>query len=184
MIITDRTLKGFNVSKAQHIPMNFQKLFLSFGKQLLCMGTYKQLYYHIVFATKNREPALSHIHQEALYKYIWGIVNGKHCHLYRIGGMEDHLHIFSDLNPALSLSGFIKDIKLASSCWMKESGLFPHFTYWQEGYGAFTCSVKDRDVVIDYIRNQKEHHKKESFYDEYKRLLTEHEIPFEEKYLL
>ncbi|NTS39450.1 IS200/IS605 family transposase [Flavisolibacter sp. BT320] len=148
------------------------------------MGTYKQLFYHIVFATKNREPTLTQSNQEALYKYIWGIIKNKHCHLYRIGGIEDHLHIFSDLHPALSLANFIKDMKMGSSCWIKESGLFPQFSGWQEGYGAFTCSVKEKDAVIDYIKNQKEHHKKESFYDEYKRLLMENEIPFEEKYLL
>lgn len=148
------------------------------------MGTYKQVLYHIIFATKNRESTITQTNQEALYKYIWGIIRGKSCHLYRIGGMEDHLHIFTDLNPALSLASYIKDIKLASSCWMKESGLFPQFTYWQEGYGAFTCSVNERDTLIDYIKNQKEHHKKESFFDEYKRLLAANEIPFDEKYLL
>lgn len=67
---------------------------------------------------------------------------------------------------------------------MKESGLFPRFTYWQEGYGAFTCSVHERDTVIAYIRNQKEHHQTESFLDEYKRLLRDNGIPFDEKYLL
>ena len=148
------------------------------------MGTYKQLYYHIVFGTKHREPTLVRQNQEDLYKYISGVIKDHHCHLYRIGGMEDHLHIFSDLNPVLSLADFIKNIKLASSCWMKESGLFPKFTYWQEGYGAFTCSVKERDAVIAYIKNQKEHHQTESFFEEYKRLLIENEIPFEEKYLL
>jgi putative transposase len=149
-----------------------------------CMGTFKQIYYHIVFATKNREPVLTQTNEEALYKYIWGIIKGNHCHLYRIGGMEDHLHIFSDLHPALSLADFIKDIKLASSCWIKESGLFPKFSNWQEGYGAFTCSLKERNAVIGYIKNQKDHHTRESFHDEYKRLLIENEIPFDERYLL
>ncbi len=148
------------------------------------MGTYKQIYYHIVFATKNREPAINQTNEEALYKYIWGIVQKNHCHLYRISGMEDHLHIFSDLHPGLSLAEYIKDINLASSCWIKECGLFPQFSHWQDGYGAFTCSAKERDAVIGYIKNQKEHHTKESFYDEYKRLLTENEIPFQDKYLL
>lgn len=98
--------------------------------------------------------------------------------------MEDHLHIVSDLHPSISLADYVKEIKVASSVWMKESGLFPHFTNWQDGYGAFTFSVKERDAVIAYVRGQKEHHKKESFYDEYRRMLAENEIPFEEKYLL
>jgi hypothetical protein len=67
---------------------------------------------------------------------------------------------------------------------MKESGFFSGFTYWQDGYGAFTYSVKERDAIIGYIKNQKEHHQQESFLNEYKRLLIEQEIPFEEKYLL
>ena len=68
--------------------------------------------------------------------------------------------------------------------WMKESGKFPDFKNWQEGYGAFTCSVKEKEAVIGYITNQKEHHKKEDFHAEYKRLLVENEISFEEKYLM
>jgi putative transposase len=78
----------------------------------------------------------------------------------------------------------VKDIKVSTSIWMKESGNFPSFIGWQEGYGAFTCSVRSRDRIIDYIKNQKEHHKKKSFIDEYKALLTEHEIEFDERYLL
>lgn len=106
------------------------------------------------------------------------------CHLYRIGGAEDHLHIFSDLHPSLSLADYIKNIKVASSVWMKEGGRFPAFTNWQDGYGTFTHAIREKDIIIMYIRNQKEHHKKESFYDEYKRLLLENGVEFDEKYLL
>ena len=67
---------------------------------------------------------------------------------------------------------------------MKEHGKFIAFRGWQEGYGAFTYSIREKDMLINYIKNQKEHHKKESFYDEYKRLLIENEIEFDEKYLL
>jgi putative transposase len=73
---------------------------------------------------------------------------------------------------------------VASSIWMKENGSFPEFKGWQDGYGAFTYSFKQKDTIINYIKNQKEHHKKENFYDEYKRLLIENGIEFEEKYLL
>jgi putative transposase len=148
------------------------------------MSTYKQIFYHIVFSTKHREHTLAEAHQEELYKYIWGVIKSHNCHLYRIGGMEDHLHIFSDLHPSVSLADYIKDIKLASSSWMKESGLFPSFTHWQGGYGAFTCTVKEKDTIIAYIKNQKQHHKQENYHDEYKRLLIENEIPFDEKYVL
>ncbi len=148
------------------------------------MGSYRQIYYQIVFGTKNREAVIEEIHEEELYKYIWGIINNHKCHLYRINSMPDHVHIFTDVHPSVSLSDFVKDIKVASSIWMKESKKFPHFTGWQEGYGAFTYSIREKDMIINYIKNQKEHHKKESFFDEYKRLLIESGIEFDEKYLL
>jgi len=98
--------------------------------------------------------------------------------------MPDHMHIFSDLHPAISLADYVKDIKVSSSKWMKESGHFPQFEAWQDSYGAFTYSVRERDMIINYIKNQKQHHKTETFYDEYKRLLIENGVEFDEKYLL
>ncbi len=148
------------------------------------MSTYRQIYYQIIFGTKNRRPTISQEHEEELYKYIWGIINNKKCKLYRINGSEDHIHIFSDLHPMTCLSDLVKDIKVATSIWMKESGKFPDFGGWQEGYGAFTYSVREKDMIINYIKNQKEHHKKETFYDEFKRLLIESGVEFDEKYLL
>ncbi len=148
------------------------------------MGTYRQIFYQIVFSTKRREESISEANENDLYKYIWGIINNHKCKLYRINGMPDHIHIFSDLHPSVSLSDYVKDIKVASSIWMKETGKFPLFSSWQEGYGAFTYSIWEKDRIIDYIKNQKKHHKTETFYDEYKTLLIENEIAFEEKYLL
>ena len=104
------------------------------------------------------------------------MIKNKNCKLYRINGIEDHIHIFSNLHPSVSLVDYIKDIKVSSSLWMKECGKFPKFKNWQEGYGAFTYSMKEKDIIINYIINQKEHHKSENFYDEYKRLLIEMEL--------
>ncbi len=148
------------------------------------MGTYRQIFYQLVFGTKNRKPTIAKAFDQELYKYIYGIIKNKNCKLYRINGIEDHIHIMSDLHPTVCLSDYVKDIKVASSIWMKESGKFPAFEGWQEGYGAFTYSVREKDVIINYIKNQKEHHKSESFYDEFKRLLIENEIEFDKKYLL
>ena len=148
------------------------------------MGTYRQIFYQIVFSTKNREMSISEEHEEELYKYIWGIINNHKCKLYRINSMPNHIHIFSDLHPSVSLSDYVKAIKVASSIWMKETGHFQQFAGWQEGYGAFTYSIRERDMIIDYVKNQKEHHRQENFYDEYKRLLEEHGIAFDGKYLL
>ena len=147
------------------------------------MGTFHQIYYQIVFGTKHWEPTISETHCTELYKYVWGIINEKNCKLHRINGVEDHLHIFTELHPTIALSNFVKDIKVASSLWMKANGKFPDFKGWQEGYGAFTYNIRERDMLINYVKNQKEHHKKESSKDEFRRLLVENGIEFEEKYL-
>ena len=148
------------------------------------MGTYRQVFYHIVYATKHRKPTITPAHETDLYRYINGIIQNKKGKLYRINGMEDHIHLFSDLQPSISLSDYVKTIKTATSVWMKECGLFPAFEGWQEGYGAFTYSIREKDMVINYVKNQKEQHKTESFADEFKRLLTENGVPFDEKYLI
>ncbi len=148
------------------------------------MSTYKQIFYQIVFSTKYRIPCITETHETELYKYIWGVITAKKCVLYRINGMPDHIHIFSDLHPTVCLSDYIKDIKLASSAWIKENRFFPEFPGWQDGYGAFTYTINEKQKVINYIMNQKEHHKKETSFDEYKRLLIENGIEFDEKYLL
>ena len=148
------------------------------------MSSYRQIFYQVVFGTKNRESTINEAHCGDLYQYIGGVIKNNNCKLYRINGVEDHLHIFSDLHPSVSLARYVKDIKVSSSLWMKQCGYFPHFKGWQDGYGAFTYSIKQKEIIISYIKNQKEHHKKETFYDEYRRLLIESGIEFEEKYLL
>ena len=148
------------------------------------MSTYTQILFQIVFRTKNGERTLIEPGRENLYRYIWGILKNKKCHLYRIGGVEDHIHIITHIHPAVAVARLIKDIKLASSDYIKNKNIFPDFTIWQKGYGAFTCSISARDNLIEYVKHQKEHHQKVNFRDEYINLLKEHEIEFDEKYLL
>ncbi len=148
------------------------------------MSSHRQILYHVVFGTKDRKPTIAEEQCEKLYKYIWGIVKGHNSKLYRINGIADHIHIMSDLHPSISLADYIKNIKVASSLWLKESTLFPQFEGWQDGYGAFTYSIKEKDNLIEYIKNQKVHHRSENFYDEYKRLLDENGVKFDERYLL
>jgi putative transposase len=148
------------------------------------MSSYRQIIYQIVFATKLRKPSISDHQCEHLYRYISGIVNKHHCKLYRINGLPDHIHILSDLHPTISLADYIKNIKVASSIWMKESRMFPEFEGWQNGYGAFTYSIREKNILIEYVKNQKAHHRSENFYDEYNRLLKENGVEFDERYLL
>lgn len=148
------------------------------------MSTYTQILYQIVFSTKNRERVLTKNKREVLFKYIWGIVKNKKCYLYRINGVEDHLHIITHLHPSIAISSFVKDIKVASTLYIKEQNLFENFTSWQQGYGAFTYNIKEKDRLIEYVKNQEEHHKRKSFREEYIELLIENGIEFDEKYIL
>ncbi len=148
------------------------------------MSTYTQILYQIVFSTKNRERTLTAGTRKELFQYIWGILQNKKCHLYQINGVEDHIHILTHLHPSVSLAGLIKDIKLASSKYIKEKNLFPDFTGWQNGYGAFTYSIDRKDILINYIKNQEEHHRRKTYKEEYIELLKEHGVAYDEKYLL
>ncbi len=148
------------------------------------MATYTQILYQIVFSTKNREKALIKNHREKLFRYIWGILKNKKCILYQINGVDDHLHIATHVHPTVAVASLVKDIKVSSSDWIKGQGLFPKFKAWQVGYGAFTYSVNEKKALVNYIKKQEEHHKTISFREEYIELLQEHNIEFNEKYLL
>ena len=147
------------------------------------MSTYTQLLYHIVFSTKNREPVIDLNKRERLFKYVWGIIKKQKSVLYRINAVEDHIHILTHIHQSISLSDFMKTLKTSSTTWIKEEKLFPYFSHWQDGYGAFTYSIQDKNNIINYIKNQEEHHKKISFMDEYKKLLEDAGIKYNPKYL-
>lgn len=147
------------------------------------MSTFTQILYQVVFTTKNNEMTMLDSGQEKLYKYIWGILKNKKCHLYRIGGVSDHIHIITHMHPSVAVADLVKDIKVSSSSFIKKENVFPNFKGWQVGYGAFTYSISAKDNLIEYVKNQKDHHKKVSFREEYISLLKEHGIEFDEKYL-
>jgi putative transposase len=111
-------------------------------------------------------------------------MNNKNCHLYRVGGIDDQIHIVLHLHPSISLASLIKNIKLASSEYIKTNQLFENFSGWQEGYGAFTYSIKDKDKLVIYVKNQEIHHKTILFKEEYIEILKQHDISFDEKYLI
>ncbi len=119
------------------------------------MSTYTQIMYHVVFSTKNRAACLHADNRETLFRYINGVLENKQCHVYQVNGVADRLHILCGLHPTVSLASLVKDIKVASSQFIKEQDSFPGFTHWQDGYGAFTCSHKDKDAIIRYIQGRK-----------------------------
>ncbi len=151
---------------------------------LFSMATYTQILYQIVFSTKNAENTMYLPNSERLYRYLWGILKNKKCTLYRLNGTENHLHIATHVHPTIAISDLVKDIKVSSTVWIKEEGIFPRFTSWQEGYGAFTYHISQKESLVNYIRNQREHHHNKSFREEYIELLEDHGIDFEKKYLL
>ena len=142
-----------------------------------------KLIYHIVFGTKHRRRVLTKDNRKRLFQFIWGILKKKKCHLYRINGVEDHIHILTSMRTPMNIANLVKDIKVASNLWIKEERIFSEFIEWQVGYGAFTVSGYEKDGLIEYIKNQEAHHKIETYEDEYRRLLKEHDIDFDEKYL-
>ncbi len=146
------------------------------------MSTYTQILYHLVFSTKDRQPVLSDSRRDELCMYMTGVINNRHCRPVWINGVRDHVHILFSLRPAVALAELVKDIKVASSVWIKEDRVFPNFFAWQEGYGAFTYSLRDEPELIAYLKAQEEHRRKTTFLEEYRRLLLDHGVKFEEKY--
>lgn len=127
--------------------------------------------HHIVINTKNRQMTISAEHAEDMFRFITSIVKRNGSYLCRIGGIENHIHLLVNLAPTVTLSHLMWDIKRSSSDWAKKSGLFPDFIGWGKEYGAFSVSESHRNAVIEYIKNQREHHQRVGFDDEYRRLV-------------
>ena len=148
------------------------------------MTTYTQIIYQIVFGTWRRRKVLTNPNRKELFKYMWGVLAEKKCHPYIINGIEDHVHFVTHIHPSIALASLIKDIKLASTYHIKHNNLFENFNGWQEGYGAFTYTIKEKERLVNYVKNQEEHHKKQRYKDEYSDLLQEHGIEFDERYFI
>ena len=146
------------------------------------MSSYRQLLYHLVFRTKDSLPTIKQNNADQLYAYISGIIKHKNSHLYRINGVENHLHILTDLHPSIALADFMREVKVSSSLWMKSGEFFPAFNGWADGYGSFTCSYMDMGRLIEYIKNQQDHHRKKTFEEEYRFLLAESGIKPDERF--
>ena len=146
-------------------------------------GTYSQIYIQTIFAVKGRESLIAQDWEERLYKYITGIVQKKEQKMLAINGMPDHIHFFIGMRPSCCLSDLVREIKKSSNDFIKENKLSKFSFAWQVGYGAFSYSHSQLDNVIAYIRNQKEHHRKKTFKEEYTGFLKKFNVQFEEKYL-
>jgi len=142
-----------------------------------------RLHIHLVFSTKNREPLITDAVGEPLHAYIATVLQNLGCAPVLINSVEDHAHLLFDLARTVSISQAVEDVKKASSKWIKTQG--PEFAgfAWQSGYGAFAVSESNVEAVREYIANQREHHRKKSFQEEYRQFLERHRIAFDERYV-
>ena len=147
------------------------------------MSTYSQIYIQIVFAVKGRDNLIKESWEDKLYKYITGIVQNKGQKMLAINGMPDHIHIFIGMRPSCCLSDLVREIKKSSNQYVNDLKLTPYPFKWQTGFGAFSYNHSQISNVIRYVMNQKEHHRKKTFHEEYVSFLNEFEISFEDKYL-
>ena len=130
-------------------------------------NTYTQIHLQFVFAVKHRTSLISPVWEKELYLYISGIVENNGHKLLAINGMPDHIYIFIGMRPTQSVSDLLQDIKRNSSLWINQKGFIRGNFEWQEGYGGFSYSKSHVENVINYVHKQEEHHKKQSFREEY-----------------
>jgi putative transposase len=145
--------------------------------------SYVSILIHYTFSTKNRQKIIIPELQERLWPYMGGIARENKMKALAIGGIEDHAHTFLSLPSTLSIAKAIQLIKGASSTWVHK--IFPEYKdfEWQEEYGAFSVSISHINDTIAYINNQKEHHRKMTFQEEYLAMLKKHGIEYDERYV-
>ena len=146
-------------------------------------NTYSQIYIHVVFAVEGRQNLIQAEYNNELQKYITGIVSGQKQKLIAINNMPDHVHLLIGLQPDVALSNLVRDIKTASSAFIKRQRWVQGRFSWQEGFGAFSYSRSQLDTVVRYIQNQQEHHAKKTFRQEYKELLEKFGVDYDARYI-
>lgn len=146
-------------------------------------GAYSQVYLQLVFSPKGRQALLTPDIAERINGYIGKTILNRNCKPYIINGMPDHIHIMTGLNPAVSISDLVHDIKRTSSLFINENHLTKEHFQWQEGYGVFSYGRSQREMIFNYIRNQQIHHHRINFRREFIRALKKHDIPFDERFL-
>ena len=140
-------------------------------------------YVHIVFGTKNGTKNIDYQLETELYKYLGGICNKLECQVIKVGGHKDHVHILCQLSKKIALAQLVEKLKSNSSRWVKTKGLKYSKFYWQNGYGTFSVNPCEVEIVVNYIANQKEHHAKKTFKEEYIAFLKKYEVEYDERYV-
>lgn len=140
-------------------------------------------YVHLVFGTKYRRPLIDDAIEEDLFAYLGGICNRLECHTIKVGGYRNHVHVLCSLSKKIPLMKLMEELKGHSSKWIKTKGKKYADFYWQGGYAAFSVYYRELDVCVRYIANQRAHHTRKSFEEEYITLLQEHDMPYDERYM-
>ncbi|GAA5219858.1 IS200/IS605 family transposase [Membranihabitans marinus] len=140
-------------------------------------------YVHIIFSTEHRQPFIKPPFDNELHRYLGGLCNKFECPVLIVGGHIDHIHILCMLSKKVALMSFIQKIKSNSSKWIKSKYKSLDNFYWQDGYGAFSVSPDEIKDTIDYIKNQKQHHSKMNFKQEYITFLKKYKLIYKEPYV-
>jgi len=138
---------------------------------------------HIIFSTKNREPWLGSNVQRRMHAYVATICRDLGAEFVCVGGVTDHIHIVTTLFRTVSQANLVEQIKKVSSKWIKALDARYRGSFWQRGYGAFSVSPSELKAVLEYVQAQQEHHRTRSFQEEYRKLLRQHGIDFDERYI-
>jgi len=138
---------------------------------------------HLIWSTKDRHPWLEPGIREKSHAFLAGAVRQLDCEAYRVGGVADHVHLAVRLSRTLSVADLVKEVKTASSKWLKvQDPAFTNF-YWQQGYGAFSVGMSQKETLLHYIETQEEHHRTHTFQDEYRAFLSKYGIDYDECYV-
>lgn len=136
--------------------------------------SYLSLTYHIVFGTYMRKQVIGFEHERELYKYIYEFATKQGAKVWRIGGMPDHVHILCDIPAKCAVADFVRVMKSESSKFLSVNSHFPAWEKWAAGYACVSVDAASKQTRINYIMNQKEHHRKKSFAEEWKEFLSEY----------
>ncbi|MDO5614845.1 MAG: IS200/IS605 family transposase [Cruoricaptor ignavus] len=166
----------------EFIPIKNANLFQSKKQKKKMPSTYVKIYIQVVFAVKYRDALIKEHFKKELFAVIGNLINETGCKTIIVNGVEDHVHCFFQLKTTLSLSDVMKSVKAKSSKWINENPFLEGRFEWQRGFGGFSYSQSQITDVYRYIENQEEHHKKEVFKDEYKKLLERFEVDYDEDY--
>jgi putative transposase len=138
---------------------------------------------HLVFSTKHRQPFITPAIETELHKYMATVFRGCDSPALLVGGYEDHIHALFLLSRKWAIADVVEEVKTSSSKWIKTKGAEFRQFHWQSGYGAFSVSQSNVEKVKNYIANQKEHHGKQSFQNEFREFLEKHGVEYDERYV-